>query len=201
MKSGLVVRLAFTLSVALVSPTNAWANDLSRLFSDHFHDHYQERRCGENAQQFIEAVEEQYRAASSVYLVVIEDTGFSNFGLVQAEKARWPGREGQTQDMNWGYHAFVMDRAGKVYDFDYNHKPTIVNIREYLESMFLHDNECNQGQVRRSAGDTCVSRDTRLTEYKVTVVPGDRILDRDESVKRVLKLGEAWSDWRRMLVE
>jgi hypothetical protein len=201
MKRDVVLRLVFTLSAAFIYPANAWANDLGRLFSEHFYHHYEERRCGDNAQRFIEAIDERFQSAASVYLVVIEDTGFSNFGMVQAEMARWPGREGQTQDMNWGYHAFVMDRSGKVYDFDYNHKPTIQNIRDYLESMFIDDNECNQGQVRRSAGDTCVSRDTRLSEYKITVVPGDRVLDRDESVKRVLKLGDAWKDWRRMLVQ
>ena len=39
-------------------------------------------------------------------------------------------------------HAIVMDGSGNIYDFDYGSKPSVTGIRNYLESMFLNDNEC-----------------------------------------------------------
>lgn len=189
-----------TLTPALAGKTAMAAPDLTSLFNDHYHNHYEERRCGDNALGFIEDANRKTGAAKDLYLVMIEDKGFSNFGLVQAEMARWPARPGRTQDMNWGFHAIVMDRSGNVYDFDYGSKPTITGIRNYLENMFLNDNECLLPPPRRaSAGETCVPRETRLRDYQVTVVPGDQVIVRDESEKKSFKLAEVWKDWRVLL--
>lgn len=173
--------------------------DLDRLFHDYYQNHYEENRCGENAIGFIEGANREIEAAKDLYLITIEDKGFSNFGLVQAEMTRWVSRPGQTQDRNWGYHAFVMDGSGNIYDFDYGSQPTITGIRNYLESMFLNDNECLLPPPQRRGGDSCVNRETRLNDYKVTVLSGDQIIVRDESEKKSFKLAQVWNDWRVLL--
>lgn len=188
---------ACAMSVVAFTEAGALANsDLERLFEIHYHDHYEERRCGENAMGFIEDANRKLGLAKDLYLVMIEDKGFSNFGMVQAEMARWPARPGRTQDMNWGYHAFVMDKSGNVYDFDYGPRPTITGIRQYLETMFIEDSECKNPRARPSAGDTCIKRETRLDEYQVTVVPGDEVIVRNESNQKKFKLAQVWKDWR-----
>ncbi len=185
---------------AIPGPASAQVAGLDQLFKDHYQNHYEERRCGENALGFIEDAQEKLGAADSLFLVMIEDKGFSNFGLVQAEMARWPARPGQTQDMNWGFHAFVMDKSGNVYDFDYGPGPTITGMRRYLETMFIDDNECTQPPPTiRNAGSTCVKRETRLDEYQISVVPGVDIIARDESRQKKFKLSQVWKDWRVVL--
>ena len=186
-------------SILGFAESQAFANpDLDRLFHVHYSDHYEERRCGENALGFIEDANRKLGMAKDLYLIMIEDKGWSNFGLVQAEMARRVDRPGQTHDMNWGYHAFVMDQSGDIYDFDYGPKPTVTGIRSYLENMFLNDNECTTPPQRRG-GDTCISRDNRLSDYEITIVRGDQVISRDESEKKKFKLGQVWKDWRILL--
>ena len=74
----------------------------------------------------------------------------------------------------------------------------MTGIRSYLENMFLNDNECAIPPQRRG-GDTCVSRDNRLSDYEITIVRGDQVISRDESEKKKFKLGQVWKDWRILL--
>ena len=195
----LILTASFAIFFAFGGSRAMAGSDLDRLFSDHYHDHYEEGRCGENALSFIEDANRKLGAAKDLYLITIEDKGFSNFGLVQAEMTRWVSRPGQTQDRNWGYHAFVMDGSGNIYDFDYGSKPSVTGIRNYLESMFLNDNECLLPPPRRRGGDSCVDRETRLKDYEIKVLPGDQIIVRDESEKKIFKLAQVWKDWRVLL--
>jgi len=185
------------VSLGLMLPGNAYAFDLKDLFKDHFHNHYEPRRCGQNAIAFIKAADRQLAAAPSLQLVTIEDTGFSNFGMISAEHARRSDRPGQVEDINWYFHAFVVDRKGLVYDFDFGGEPTIVPLKSYLQKMFVEDNECNLPFGQQSAARSCVPSETRLTDYKLTVISGEDIVEERETEKRILLLKDALTKWPR----
>ncbi|MEY4630996.1 MAG: hypothetical protein RIQ81_1116, partial [Pseudomonadota bacterium] len=186
-----------SILLGLTPSGSAYAFDLRDLFKDHFHNHYEPRRCGQNAMAFIRAADRQLGAAGSLQLVTIEDTGFSNLGMVSAEHARRSDRPGQVEDMNWYFHAFVVDHNGLVYDFDFGGEPTIVPLDSYLQEMFVEDNECSLPSGQRSAARSCVPREARLNEYKLTVISGRDVVEDRESQKRTLMLREALTKWPR----
>ena len=38
-----------------------------------------------------------------------------------------------------------------------------------------------------------------MKDYEITVLPGDQIIVRDESEKKIFKLAQVWKDWRVLL--
>lgn len=187
----------FVSGLIMGASSKSHAFDLKDLFKDHFHNQYEPRRCGQNAMAFIKAADRQLDAANSLQMVTIEDTGFSNFGMISAEYARRPGRPGQVEDMNWYFHVFVVDRSGLVYDFDFGGEPTVVPLKNYLQKMFVEDDECNLPAERRPGAGSCITRETRLKEYKLTVIAGEDVIEEREEGKQTLMLQDALTKWPR----
>lgn len=125
----------------------------------------------------------------------MHNAGVSWFGLVNAEYAR--GRafgQDRAVEQNWHYHAFVIDRLGMVYDFDFGIRPQVLSITGYIEKMWLDEIECD-GRPLNSA-HPCIGRQRKLRDYKISVYLGEDIARGLEKVTVTMTLGEFLDDWR-----
>jgi len=103
---------------------------------------------------------------TELFLVKLQNKGAGTFGLVNAERAR-SFVQGKliAEEKNWYEHWFVMDASGTVYDFDFSFAPTPMRLSDYIDEMFLEEDEC----VTPSWTELCGRRDDKLNEYWVTV--------------------------------
>jgi len=115
-------------------------------------------------------------------LVKLENKGASSFSLINAEKARSVVK-GQriSEEKNWYEHWIAVDSNGIVYDFDFTTSPNPLAFEEYVEEMFLIEEECESP----SWTELCGGRDNKLYEYKVTIFSASKLLEGDKT--------EAWS--------
>lgn len=132
---------------------------LQRLFEQNYRgSFYQQAQCGSNTEKLIRLAMRKGVDLSGASLVQLINTGFSNFGLVAAYKAREQGRltgrgsadepSREVGQANWDYHAFVM-ADGLVFDFDFENYPTVLPVRDYAEEMFLPRGKAASPEMRR----------------------------------------------------
>lgn len=151
----------------------------ARLFASHYVHQYQPRQCGTNALNFVCALRQRTGDVSDYALVFIKNRGFTTFGMVNAELARTTrfGRPA-AGEANWYHHVFVLDRAGRVFDFDFTAQPRVSSVRLYLKKMFLEETECQ----KKISGEFCVGRDKKLQDYEFSAVNAEEML-RNPSLK------------------
>lgn len=170
----------------------AFANALFPLFEKHFHEKYEPRYCGKNAQRFIEALQSAGEDLTRFYLVMIENKGGSVFGMLNAERARgWRFDKPAEEEVNWYHHVFVLDDRGMVYDFDFTVTPQILPIGDYLEAMFLKENNPQRFKV---------GRQKKLEHYELASVAASEIVNQDvPQLKTSIPLKDVVKNWKVLL--
>lgn len=142
---------------------------LEAEFREAFFRDYEARKCGQNIRRFLTRVEDK-GMLDGAKVLGIENKGFSYFGLVRAMHTRDTNNRGEMRvtDHNW-YHHVVLEKDGRIFDFDFGITPTVANSEEYFETMFF---ECDK-----------VPRERKLDDYQVQVIDAREYLegDRDTS--------------------
>lgn len=148
-----------------------------RTFKETYHSQlYEPRQCGSNIRRLLEKLSDSDELKDARVLG-IGNKGFSYFGLVRARHARDTDRHGNARawDRNWHHHV-VLEKDGRIYDFDYGTDPKTPTIDEYFQTMFFDDPD--------------VQADRKKKDYEIQVIDASEYLHRvkDSSVK--MRLGE-----------
>lgn len=129
---------------------------VAERFREVFFRDYEESKCGQNIRRFITNFPdpEQLQGAK---VLGIENKGFSYFGLVRALNTRDTNFKGELRatDKNW-YHHVVLEKDGRIFDFDYGITPQTPSVEEYFDTMFL---QCDK-----------VRPHEKLKDYQVQVI-------------------------------
>lgn len=158
-------------------------------FSEQLTQNYREGRCYDNSLALIQDFVRSDKTDKFV-LVKLENKGSSTFGLVNAEKARSKHLDRLVaEEKNWYEHWFVMDENNIVYDFDFTTRPTPTKFQDYVEQMFLLESECQTP----SWTELCGGRETKLTEYQVSVFDGKAIAEGSKTQLWTGSLKEAFA--------
>ena len=168
-------QILLTFCLVLLTANFSLAS-VAEVFGKNYYDSYREGKCGLNVLNFFETLESKEEDVSGLSLVYLENKGLSVFGMVNAEKARTQSN-GQitTQEMNWYQHQFAIDKNGIVYDFDYMNSPRPVPFKDYIEDMFLNEDECNN----HKPGEFCAGRDNKLNDYHIKLYEAKDILNEE----------------------
>lgn len=150
--------LSLMISVAEANPA------LRQEFRQTYTSHYVATKCGDNILGLIGRAENKGIDMSDANILIIENKGFSVFGMVNAEYARGIRRDGKPSETNW-FHHIILEKDGLIYDFDFSNNPEILSVKDYFEKMFLQEKTKEQG------GEHYVGRDEKLKTYKITVKP------------------------------
>ncbi len=184
-----VLFIAFVSSAAFGVPSEA---EMAKVFKRHHKERYVPRQCHDNILDFATSL----RDREGLYMVTIENKGFSTFGMVNAEVARDQHMgQPETREKNWFHHVILMDRRGLVYDFDYTEKPSIVKMADYLETMYLDEPECKSPQP----GEFCGGRDAKLDGYEIISYKIEDALNGKELPVEKTTLRKVLKDWRVLL--
>jgi hypothetical protein len=158
--------LSLILVFASVSSL-AKSNTIDQIFADHFYNEYVSGECGNNILNFLRDLRASGVDVGEFSVLSIKNSGYSVFGMVNAEQARRENANGYAvTELNWYYHVVAVDPSGYVYDFDYLTTPTVRHISDYVEHMFLNEPECRQSTY----GEFCAGRQTKLSEYEIEVM-------------------------------
>ncbi len=190
MKLFILSLVAFLFCVTTVR--GAETRDIKTLFADHYTNHYEHNRAGDNVGRFVKAAK-KYDLSDGLYLVYVRNIGISVFGFVNVEKARTE-RFGKlaADEANWNYHAFAMDEEGNVYDFSYSTEPKILPFSEYVEDMFLIETEC----ANPVAGEFCAGREEKLKSYSLETLSAADYLEKKGPKKLpTVTLGKSLEDY------
>lgn len=125
-------------------------------FREVFFTDYEARKCGMNIRHFITRFPEPEHLEDAKVLG-ITNQGLSWFGMTRAMHTRDTNFKGEMRvtDSNW-YHHVVLEKDGRIYDFDYGITPKAPTVAEYFDKMFLH---CDK-----------VSAADKLKDYEVQVI-------------------------------
>ncbi len=150
---------------------------VAEAFQETFHtDLYQSRKCGENIRRLLERVSnsEDFKDAK---VLGIKNEGVSYFGMVRATHVRSSNNQGQprTTDMNW-YHHVVLEKDGKIYDFDFGVEPQAPTVEEYFQTMFFDD--------------TKVKAQEKKNGYSIQVIEAQEYLHQKSDSSEKLRLGD-----------
>lgn len=172
------------------------SQEFEELFEQHYWHSYEAGYCGKNSLAFINKSHDKFGNAQELYLISLVNKGFSMFGMVNAEKARSVIQGNNVADeSNWHHHAFVVDKNGFVYDFDYESQPTQIHFTEYIDKMYLEESEC----FTPVYGEFCIGKEDKLDDYKITVLPGLSAVEKSEVGKKEFKLNEVYVDWKKLV--
>jgi hypothetical protein len=155
---GLTVLIGGAQPVAQAADLNA----LAALFASRWHSGYEPGRCGVNSMKLLDAAGEAGIDLRGVSLVMLQDRGFSNFGMVQALFAREDGPRNTPGLRNWFQHVFL-EADGYVLDFDYGNEPRVEPASAYFPRMYFE----------AQPGETGVSAQKKLRDYWVTLTPAE----------------------------
>ncbi len=99
-------------------------------FREVFFSDYEARKCGMNIKHFITRYPEPQQLEGAKVLG-IENKGLSWFGMTRAMHTRDTNFKGElrTTDSNW-YHHVVLEKDGRIYDFDYGITPQAPTVEE-----------------------------------------------------------------------
>lgn len=148
-------------------------------FAQLFFAEYREGLCYENSIRLAKELLNDKPSRSDIFLVKLQNKGMGTFGLVNAEKARSYVREKLIEEeRNWYEHWFVVSDSGIVYDFDFSISPKPIPLDEYIEEMFLKEEEC----VTPSWTELCGGRDDKLNDYIATVFDAQKQLEGSDPV-------------------
>ncbi len=181
---------------------SAWASDRERLlplFSDRYHNAYFSGRCGDNIINFLRKANEQGIDTRNISMVLIQNKGFSGFGMVNAEAARDSVRGVPVaSEKNWYHHVIAIDSEGFVYDFDYTERPLITDLNTYAEKMFLNEPECIGG---RPSGEFCIGRTDKLNDYTIKIIPSDVAISGEDDATELpsVNLKSFLQNWKDLL--
>lgn len=180
---------------ALANPETLSA--LTELFHSRFRTGYVANQCGSNISHFVQTALSQNLEISDAQVVMIENKGWSVFGMVNAELAREEGPKianavaGGPQfhpgETNW-YHHFILIYDGHVFDFDFTNKPTVLPAQEYFDKMFLEEEKPQSG----SFGTFYVGRDQKLDDYQVEIIEAREFLKRNQDSIQKLTLRDCY---------
>jgi hypothetical protein len=146
---------------------------LEKNFKSTFETHYEARQCGKNIQEFLKRAKMIGFDMQHISVVTIKNKGYSVFGMVNAEWARISAFDRPVAgEANWYHHVVAVDDRSFVYDFDFDIKPTILPLRQYVEKMFLIEEEC---ETPRS-GEFCAGAETKNKDYKLEWFSGHDIV-------------------------
>lgn len=146
----------------------------AEIFRRSYYDSYREGQCGLNVLNFFERLETEGEDISALSIVYLENKGTSVFGMVNAEKARTKlNEQWATEEKNWYHHQFAIDKNGIVYDFDYSNNPTPTPFKEYVESMFLNEDEC----INPKPAEFCGGRKEKLNNYHLKLVLASEVIE------------------------
>lgn len=145
----------------LLVSAGSWAS-IPEVFRKSFYDSYRVGQCGLNVLNFFERLDNEGEDISGLSMVYVENKGSSVFGMINAERARARvnGQWG-TDEKNWYHHQFAMDKNGMVYDFDYSSAPKLTPFKNYVEDMFLNEDEC----LNPKPAEFCGGRKEKLNDY------------------------------------
>jgi len=182
MKSLKLIAVFFLVMTSLSHASTA------EIFRKSYYDSYREGQCGLNVLNFFERLETEGEDISGLSMVYVENKGTSVFGMVNAEKARTK-LNGQlaTEEKNWYHHQFAIDNKGIVYDFDYSNNPTPTPFKEYIESMFLNENECSNPKP----AEFCGGRKEKLNDYQLKFFDAAGVMQGNEPSYWSGNLGQA----------
>lgn len=174
----------------LVLVTKWGEGSVGEVFSERYFQNYRSGQCYENSLGFVAAVSHLERVEKELFLVKLQNKGAGTFGLVNAERAR-SFVQGKliAEEKNWYEHWFVIDEERIVYDFDFSSSPSPIQLKDYIEAMFLQESECDTP----SWTELCGKREDKLNEYRVTVFEVERGEERNKS--------EVWSGSLRSFFE
>jgi hypothetical protein len=150
-------------------------------FREVFFRDYEESKCGQNIRRFIVQFP-QPEHLEGAKVLGIENKGFSYFGLARVMHARDTNFKGEmrTTDKNW-YHHVVLEKDGRIYDFDYGITPQAPTVEEYFEKMFL---SCDK-----------VRPHEKLKDYQVQVIDAQEYARADKDTSTTRRLGEYLQGW------
>jgi len=190
------MRLGRFFLLILFCASGAFAQDLSGLFKTHYEKHYDPRKCGENILAFARAVSNAQGPIDSLHIVEIGNKGFHMFGMVNAERARGQRfKRPSEEETNWYHHFIVLDDQGRVYDFSYGIQPSIPPIEEYLERMYLDEEECRNPR----APGFCIGRDQKLDDYRFEATPAASVVDGNPAKPKQATMRQVLENWRVLL--
>lgn len=189
--------LSWTSSVAFAAP----GDQIADIFADHFHNRYQSGRCGTNVTEFFQDMEKSGVDLADYYMLVIENKGFSGFGMVNVEEARdYIRGQWESTEKNWYHHVVAVNGMGQVYDFDFKTRPRVVKVADYIEAMFLNETECTK---KSKTGEFCIGRDVKLNQYTVQIIPASDIIqqpaDKSPDSYPSVTLKKMRQSWQKIL--
>jgi hypothetical protein len=185
--------------VLLIITTTLYANEtLEAIFADRYFSAYEEDRCGKNSMELIRTAAEAGVDPQSLFLIHIRHRGQTEWDRVNAERARTI-RFGRIEfgETNWGFHVVVMDSNGTVYDASFENAPRPLHMDDYLEEMFLIEDECDNP---RPYVEKCVGREKKLKDYLIISVRGkDVIANTPHPVELKHTMRDVRNDWRVLI--
>lgn len=154
---------------------------VERTFRESFFEDYQARYCGQNIKHFLTKLPEAELEGAKV--LGIENKGFSWFGMVRAMQARDTKGNGEpyVTDRNW-YHHVVLEKDGKIFDFDYGIVPSTPGVQEYFDKMFFEKDD----KVRPA---------DKLKDYELQVIDAREYVKGDKDTSTKVRFAEYLGGW------
>jgi len=152
-----------------------------RTFKEAFFADYEARYCGQNIKRFLTKLPEAELEGARV--LGIENKGFSWFGMVRALHARDTKNNGEpfVTDRNW-YHHVVLEKDGKIFDFDYGIVPSTPGVQEYFDKMFFQK-------------DDKVRPEEKMKDYEVQVIDAREYVAGDKDTSTTVRFAEYLGGW------
>lgn len=169
-------------SVALSStPQEEASSPVLDRFREVFFTDYEARKCGMNIRHFITRFPEPEQLEGAKVLG-ITNKGLSWFGMTRATHTRDTNFKGEMRvtDSNW-YHHVVLEKDGRIYDFDYGITPKAPTVAEYFDKMFLN---CDK-----------VSAADKLKDYEVQVIDAQEYAKADKDTSTTARFKEYLGGW------
>lgn len=134
-------RATFLAALWIVSSIPAQASPAilqERFQAFYYSDQLSPRHCGRNVDRFAGALREEGILPEDFRVVSIKNHGGAwGWGqMLLALNSRWGQPMGGAFVEKWYFHV-VGIHDGSVYDFSYAREPTVVPIREYIETMYI----------------------------------------------------------------
>lgn len=150
-------------------------------FREVFFRDYQERMCGQNIRRFITQFPDP-KQLEGAKVLGIENKGLSYFGMVRAMNTRDVNSRGELRvtDKNW-YHHVVLEKDGKIFDFDYGITPQAPGVEEYFEKMFL---KCDK--VRPAE---------KLKDYRIQVIEAQEYASARKDTSTHVSMRDYLTSW------